>query len=68
MRKAISAKKAKFRMSTIDFLWLYLRCKFCARNKDLRNSVSNRKILNYRKGEEKLNKELDIGVILNKLR
>ena len=68
IRKLINYQKATFKMSTMDFLLNDLLCKCCWPKNSLRNSVTNRKILNYRIGEEKLNKELDIGHILYKLR
>ena len=68
MREILTAKKAKFRITTFEFIWHFISCRcLCNRNR-LRNSVTNRKVLNYRMGNEKINKELDIGVILNKLR
>lgn len=55
-------------MTTCDFLRHDICCKFFCPSNSLRNSVEDRKIINYRAGERKLNKELDIGVVLKKIR
>ena len=68
LRGTFKYEKAKFKWSTLDFIWKYLCCKCLKAKKNLRNSVFDRKVLNYRKGMDKLNKELDVGVILDKLR
>lgn len=68
INKFVNNKKASLKMSAFDFFVHDLCCKcFCSKN-SLRNSTYNRKILNYRSGLEHLNKELDIGVVLKKLR
>ena len=68
MLKTFMQKKAKFQMHTFDFIYAAICCKCFYSKKKLRDSVSDRKILNYRLGAEKINKELDVGVILKKLR
>ena len=55
-------------MSTCDFIWHDLCCKCCAKRSSLRETIFNRKVMNFRMGIEKLNNEMDIGSILKKLR
>ena len=64
IREALVFDKARFNISTCDFLKMDLCCKRFWSLKNLRDSVSNRKVLNYRLGNEELNKELDLGRIL----
>lgn len=61
-------KKANVKVNTCDIICGNLKCFCCFSNKGLRNSVAGRKELNYRLGEDQINKELDIGVIMKKLR
>lgn len=68
MRKALNSKKAAFKMSTFEFMKHDLCCMCLKPRSKLRNSVPDRKILNYRMGLDRINKEMDIGVVLKKIR
>ena len=68
MRRIILAKKAEFRFSTRDALWGLICCKDIFHRDTMRDTIFNRKVLNFNKGVEKMNKELVIGVVLNALR
>ena len=71
VRQLMKQERAKFSFATCDIFRMYL-CAHCIRpiwpRVKLRKTVLGRKSLNFLKGEEKINKELDIANIVLALR
>lgn len=64
MMDIIKDEKAKFSFSTLDIFKSYLYCTCCIPKKVLRQSIFGRKVLNYKLGNEIINKDLDIAKIV----
>jgi len=68
MKKLIAEKKARFRFKTMDILKSLICCTYIFPRERLRKSASRRIILNYKLGLEHIEKDLDIGNIIKKIR
>jgi len=68
MRKLISDRRAKFSYATMDILKSVLCCIQLFPLRILRKSIKGRTVMNYKLGENQIDKEIDLGNIVNKIR
>jgi hypothetical protein len=68
MRHLIRDKRAKFNFKTTDILKSICCCRYYQTRQTLRKTPSGRVILNYKLGLEHIDKDLDIGNIIKKIR
>ena len=69
IKKLVRQDRAKFNFATCQILRMLLGCKYsCGRERDLRKSTWGRTVLNFRNGEQKIDKEMDIANILFAIR
>lgn len=68
IRKMIKEKRAKFNHATMDIIRSIICCKYCMPNNFLRKYRTTRTVMNYKLGIQRIDKEMDIGNIIQKIR
>ena len=68
IKNLIRLKKAKFNFATLAILKSLFCCSTLKSRASLRKTVWGRKVMNFKRGEEKIDKEMDLANILLKIR
>lgn len=68
MRELIVEQRARFSYKTLDIFKSLFFCTYFKSRSSQRNTIWGRTVMNYKLGIEKIDKEMDLANIINKIR